>query len=177
MQKKSDKQSKLSLESKVSLLASILTILWILSNWIPSYQKTLKLLSESIGTSSMLLQLLILLTLFVMLTLFLSLRCIFKFNNKTKHSNLPIQTDKTYPIPINIMNEILLLIKNTENFSISIAKHKLEYTDKQLREFLDVLVNDEFVYIPKNSHNEKPLFKTYKLKAKGYNYLIFKSLI
>jgi hypothetical protein len=159
---------------KLSVLSIILSFFLSLLQYLPFLTKIILGLSLKLDLPLSTTRLLIALTLFVILTLILSLIFIFK----NKHSHLPNQKNNTYPLPINIMNEILLLIKETDNFNIAITKHKMKYTNEKLRTYLGILVSENYISSPKKiTHNDEPLFKTYKLNAKGYNYLIYKSLI
>ena len=183
MQNKVDKHSKLSLEAKVSLIASILTILWIFGNLIPSFQKQLKLLSESIGISILTLQLLILLMLIVILTLFFSFRCIFKKQN-TLTNIIETKSNDIHQVfkPDKNMITVLLLLKDGSqlyrhqiqsvlNFSHDLSEHCIDELDKQCLVY--VVHPDDLLHQLNTARSDLKL----ELSDVGRKYLIENNLL
>ena len=178
MQYKVDKREKMSLETKASLIASLITILWFLSNFFPSYQKQLKLLAESFGISSTLLQLLVLLILLVILTLFFALRCILKIHKINNSSNKIDDIDtfhskNPFLPPKEDMGPLLLEISKSNRFIPDFLSPNFFIKRELLKSYISILTEYKFIKHTGTTEQDRlgAPAKYYSVEPKGYEYL------
>jgi biopolymer transport protein ExbD len=165
MKRKDNKRPKSTL---AGLSAVMLIILQILLQQIQSIQTFVKKLTLMMHISPLILNILIVLVILALLTYFLLKK------PKHKQLNLSNETPEKLTKPL---EDILVQINKSGEFRIGKTEHNLKYTDEQIRAYLGAMVG-KYVYSQERLMlTNESLFKTYKLRTEGYDYLVSRKLI
>lgn len=165
MQRKVEKSNKLTRGEIITILCTIITILFSLLP-IPSATKIITELSEILGIPLLTTRLLVLLTLFVILSLYFNLHYIvisrykiikkYKIqpSNKTREKRNKPKIEKPVILPPkDELLKILNFIDEKKSITRDSLTFKLKYSDKTAKKYLKQLFNAEYIKI-------KPVYKS-----------------